>query len=173
MKNLLALAALLMFGMAGTVLGDTQQSAIQVDNPYARAVPPTAANSAAFMVLHNRSGNERNLVAASSDVSNVTELHNHINDNGVMRMRKVPAITIPANGSVELKPGSFHVMLIDLKQPLKEGDPINLELHFDDGSTQSLAMTAKKMVGGMMHNKEGKKCGGGMKCGGGKCGGGM
>jgi copper(I)-binding protein len=88
-----------------------------------------------------------------------------------MRMRQVPQITVPANGSIELKPGSFHVMLIKLKQPLKEGDAVNVTLNFDDGSKKDVAMTAQRVMRPMMHNQEGKKCGGGMKCGGGKCGG--
>ena len=171
MNKTLALAALLMAGTLGSAFADSHGSSIEVENPYARAVPPTAANSAAFMLLQNNSDQERNLVSASSDVSEITELHNHINDDGVMRMRKVPQITVPAKGSVELKPGSFHVMLIKLKQPLQEGDAVNVTLNFDDGSKQDVSMTAQKVMRPMMHNKEGKKCGGGMKCGGGKCGG--
>jgi len=171
MNKTLALAALLLAGTLGSAFAGSQDSTIQVENPYARAVPPTAANSAAFMLLQNNSDQERNLVSASSDVSEITELHNHINDGGVMRMRQVPQITVPANGSIELKPGSFHVMLIKLKQPLKEGDPVNVTLNFDDGSSQDVAMTAQRVMRPMMHNQEGKKCGAGMKCGGGKCGG--
>lgn len=125
-------------------------AALVVEGAYARAVPPTAGNSAAFMQIRNTSGEARQLVAAESDVSNVTELHNHIQDNGVMRMRRVDAVEVPANGAVELKPGSFHVMLIDLKQPLKEGDPVNIELRFDDGSSKDVSMRAQNVMGGMM-----------------------
>lgn len=126
--------------------------ALTVEGAYARAVPPTAGNSAAFMQIRNNSNEARQLVAAEADVSNVTELHNHIQDNGVMRMRRVDAIDVPANGAVELKPGSYHVMLIDLKQPLKEGDTVNIELRFDDGSSKDVSMPAQKVMGGMMHH---------------------
>lgn len=126
--------------------------ALAVDGAYARAVPPTAGNSAAFMQIRNSSGEPRQLISADADVSNVTELHNHIQDNGVMRMRRVDAIEVPANGAVELKPGSFHVMLIDLKQPLKEGDTVNIELRFDDGSSKEVSMQAQSVMGGMMHH---------------------
>lgn len=163
MKKILALAGLLLAGSFTPVLADSHGSPVQVENPYARAVPPNAANSAAFMVLHNDGAHDRNLVSVSSDVSRVAELHNHIHDNGVMRMRQVAQITVPAKGSIELKPGSYHVMLIDLKQPLKEGDAVNVTLNFADGASQAVSMTAQKVMRPMMHKKGGMKCGGGMK----------
>lgn len=143
--------ALAFLVLAATVTHAIAGNAIRIEAPYARAVPPTAANSAAFMVLHNGSDAQRQLVDARSDVSRVTELHNHINDNGVMRMRRVSQITIPAQGSVALQPGSFHVMLIGLKSPLKDGDPVNVQLTFDDGSEQSVSMKATRSMAGMMH----------------------
>jgi len=152
MKHIATLAALVLAGFLGTA--QAANKAIHVSDAYARAVPPSAPNSAAFMVLHNHSGAERHLVSAKSNVSKVTELHNHINDNGVMRMRQVPRITIPAGGSTELKPGGLHVMMIGLTQPLKAGDKVNLQLKFDDGSEQQLNVTAKKMMGMMMKHKK-------------------
>jgi copper(I)-binding protein len=151
MKNIATIAALLLAGVmnASQAAGN---ATIEVTEAYARAVPPSAPNSAAFMVINNHGDADRQLVSAESDVSKVTELHNHINDNGVMRMRQVPQITAPAKGSVELKPGSFHVMLIGLNQPLNEGDEVNLKLTFDDGSEQQLAIKAKKMMHKMKHH---------------------
>jgi copper(I)-binding protein len=151
MKKVATIAALFLAGVMG-VSQAADNATVEVTNAYARAVPPSAPNSAAFMLITNHGDSERHLVAAESDVSEVTELHNHINDNGVMRMRQVPRITAPAKGSVELKPGSYHVMLIGLKQPLKEGDAVNLKLKFDDGSEQQLAIKAKKMMHKMKHH---------------------
>lgn len=147
LKNLFLVLLLLSGATAQAIAANS----IRVEGPYARAVPPTAANSAAFMVLHNGTDTDRQLVDARSDVSNVTELHNHIDDNGVMRMRRVSQITIPASGSVSLQPGSFHVMLIGLKAPLKDGDPVIVTLIFDDGSEQVVSMQATRMMGGMNH----------------------
>lgn len=118
---------------------------VSVEGAYARAVPPTAENSAAFMKLVNRGDKDVALVGASSSVSGTAELHNHIHDNGVMRMRQVSEIVIPAGGSVELMPGSYHVMLIGLKQPLKPGDPVALTLKFNDGDTQKVDLQAQKI----------------------------
>jgi len=145
MRNLLAPMGLVLGLFAAQAMAD---SAISVDKAYARAVPPTAANSAAFMVIHNQGDADRAVVAAASDVSEVTELHDHINDNGVMRMRQVAQIPVPAGGSVELKPGSLHVMLIGLKKPLAEGDQVNVTLIFDDKSEKQVSMQAQKMMMG-------------------------
>ncbi len=123
---------------------------IQVLNPYARAVPPTAPASAAFMTLKN-TGAATALVGATSDVSEVAELHTHVHDNGVMRMRPVKRIPIPAHGETALKPGGYHVMLIKLKKPLKAGDTVHLTLRFQDGSTKRISAPVKMIHAGMGH----------------------
>ena len=78
------------------------------------------------------------MLKADTPASRVTELHTHINDGGVMKMRPVPAIEIKAKGEAVLKPGSLHVMLIDLKAPMKEGDSVPITLTFDDGSSKTV-----------------------------------
>lgn len=151
MKKIASITAVLLAGLVGCSQA-AENTTLEIVDAYARAVPPSASNSAAFMLIRNHGDEDRHLVAAESDVSNVTELHNHINDNGVMRMRQVPQITVPAKGAVELKPGSFHVMLIGLKQPLKEGDPVQVQLTFDDDSQQMIAIKAKRMMHKMKHH---------------------
>lgn len=165
------LSGILFSALALLLLLSTQasaESAISVEGAYARAVPPTARNSGAFMRIHNSSNEARRIVSAKADVSAITELHDHINDQGVMRMRKVEYIEVPAQGSVELKPGSYHVMLIELKQALKPGDPVHIDLTVDDGSVVPVDLQAKSVVMGM-RGGHGGKCGSG-KCGAGKCG---
>ncbi len=130
--------------------------AVTVEHPYARAVPPVARNSGAFMLIRNDSDQARRVIAARSDVSRVTELHTHIHDHGVMRMRRVDFIEVPAHGSVALKPGGYHVMLIGLKHPLRPGDPVHIDLTLDDGSVLPVDLKAKKIgmpmkMGGMQH----------------------
>jgi len=125
---------------------------VRAEAPYARAVPPTARNSGAFMVLHNASDHPVRVVDARSDVSRVTELHTHVHDKGVMRMRRVDFIEVPAHGKVELKPGGYHVMLIGLHHPLKPGDPVHLELTLGDGSQLGVALKARQTGMGMMQH---------------------
>ena len=64
-------------------------------------------------------------------MAGAAELHNHIMENGIARMRRVDAIDVPAGNSVTLKPGGYHLMLTDLKAPLKEGDLVKLTLVFE------------------------------------------
>lgn len=90
------------------------------------------------MVIRNNGDKDVKVVKAENPVSRVTELHNHINDGGVMKMRQVPGIDIKAKGEAVLKPGSLHVMLIDLQAPMKEGDVVPITLGFDDGSSKKV-----------------------------------
>ena len=126
---------------------------VTVKDAYARAVPPGQMNSASFMMLNNDDEKSVSLVSGSSSVAKVVELHNHINENGVMKMRQVEKIDIPANGMAHLQPGGLHVMLIGLKKDLMEGDNIDLNLEFSDGSSQELTIPVKKVMGGMKHHK--------------------
>lgn len=110
---------------------------VSIEQPFARATPPGQPNSAAFMQLSNK-GEATALVAAHSSVANVVELHTHIHDEGVMRMRKIEQIELPAGATTLLEPGGLHVMLIDLKQPLQDGSQIDLTLEYADGSEQQI-----------------------------------
>lgn len=134
-----------------------QADHISVENPFAREVPPTAPASASFMTLKNSYGETINVVAAHSDVAKVIELHTHTNDNGVMRMRKIPQIEIPANGTTELKPGGLHIMLIGPHEPIKVGQTVTVELEFEDGSRKTVDMPVKSFMGmKMKHMNHGK-----------------
>lgn len=126
---------------------------VTINDAYARAVPPGQMNSASFMMLKNDDEKSVSLVSGSSSVAKVVELHNHINENGVMKMRQVEKIDIPANGMAHLQPGGLHLMLIGLKKDLMEGDNIDLNLEFSDGSSQELTIPVKKVMGGMKHHK--------------------
>jgi periplasmic copper chaperone A len=88
-------------------------------------------NGAAYMLLHNHTANDDAVVGVSSDVATATEIHlSQITANGTMEMIQQESVAIPADGELEFKPGSYHVMLIGLKQDLKAGDEITLTLHF-------------------------------------------
>lgn len=111
---------------------------VAVQDPYVRLAPPGAPATGAFMVLKNAGDKPASLVRVDNGVAKVTELHNHTNDGGVMRMRQVKAVEVPAKGEVKLEPGGLHVMLIDLKTPLKEGGRVALTLGFADGSSKTV-----------------------------------
>ncbi|MDX2158130.1 MAG: copper chaperone PCu(A)C [Hyphomicrobiaceae bacterium] len=107
----------------------SKDGAVTVSTPWARATPGGAKIGAAFLEISSGAGGDA-VVSASSPVAGKVELHTHANDGGVMRMRQIEAIDVPASGKVTLKPGGLHIMLMDLKQPLKEGEAIDLTLSF-------------------------------------------
>ncbi len=128
------LATLVLF--TSLAFAQSQAERVQIQNPWVRLNAPGTQVTGAFMLLGNPSDKEIRLVKAESQIAKVTELHNHVNEGGVMKMRQVPLIAVPAKGEAALKPGSYHVMLIDLKAPLQEGGTVPITLEFEDGSTQ-------------------------------------
>ncbi len=125
---------------------------VSVHEPYVRLAPPNAPASAAFMVLRNTGAKDVRLVRADNPASRVTELHTHLNEGGVMKMRPVPAVEIKAGGETVLKPGGLHVMLIDLKAPLKEGEIVPITLGFDDGSSKRVDARVVNPMAGTHHH---------------------
>lgn len=123
---------------------------VLIANPYVRAVPAVMQNSGAFMTFENTGGADHAVVSAFSSAAKVVELHTHVNDGGVMRMRQIPRIDVAAGGSTELKPGGLHVMLIGLQRPLVPGDNVEIGLTFADGSSKTFEAPVKA-VGGMHH----------------------
>ena len=123
---------------------------VEVSGAYARAVPPGQPNSAAFMTLVNASAQPIALVNARSSVAKVVELHTHIMEDGMMRMRQVEKIDIPANGEAQLQPGGDHVMFIGLVEDLEPGKEVSFTLVFDDGSEKQVTAPVQKVQMKMM-----------------------
>ena len=129
---------------------------IMVHDAWVRAVPPASRMSAAYMRLENGGATADRLVGAASSVSNVAEIHNVRSEGGMMQMFRVDGVDVPANGSVELKPGSYHVMLIDLKQTPAMGEQVELTLNFKNAGEVKVSVPVKqgamgKKMGGMNH----------------------
>jgi hypothetical protein len=128
------------------VLAGEPAANIQVANPYVRAVPPGQPNSAAFMELTNPGEADRALIAASSAAAETVELHTHTMVDGMMQMRRVERIDLPAGETVTLAPGGLHVMLIGLTVPLAPGDRIALTLTFDEGSEEQVSAPVRAIA---------------------------
>lgn len=107
---------------------------VSVEGAKVREVPPGQVNSAAFMTVRNAGPGDRALVGAESDIAEAVELHSHIHDGGMMRMRRIDRIDIPAGTQTRLEPGGLHIMLIGLNRRLRGGDEVELTLVFADGS---------------------------------------
>ena len=139
------------FSLAAITMLTLQAEVLLVD-PYAKATPPNAKNSAAFMKIENKSSNDIELLSASSNISKVTEIHTHIEENGMRKMVQIPNIKIPAKSSVELKPGGLHLMFIGLNEQLNDNSNVDLNLTFSDGKTYELTkIPVKKVIPAKMH----------------------
>ncbi|PKF60210.1 hypothetical protein CW745_16185 [Psychromonas sp. psych-6C06] len=140
--------------LSSTLLISTLANAatFTIEDAHVRATPPHSQNSAAFMKIHNNSDMSRKLVSASSDIAERVELHNHIMSEGMMKMRQVDEINIDANASVELRPGSFHVMFIGLNAPLVAGEMVKLKLYFNNGDEVIIDAPIKKINMKKKHN---------------------
>lgn len=121
-----ALAAAVLF----TAAAQAQTAPVDVQNAWARASVPGQSGSGAFMTLTARE--PLTLVGASTPAAAVAEVHEMKMEGEVMRMRPVPALALPAGQAVELKPGGYHVMLMELRAPLKPRTQIPLTLRFRD-----------------------------------------
>ncbi|MBU0499811.1 MAG: copper chaperone PCu(A)C [Gammaproteobacteria bacterium] len=126
---------------------------VSAKDPYVRAVPPGMANSAAFMQLNNGDKGDHALVAAESPVAQTVELHTHVQEGGMMMMRKIEKIDLPAGQTVALQPGGLHVMLIGLVKELKPGDQVELTLVYEDGSKSRVSAPVKMIQGMQMQHK--------------------
>ena len=138
------LAAFALTVASWSSLAGTAAEQVNVVDPWAREVPPVVSTSAGFMGLENNGNKEHKIVAASSPAAGMVELHTHINENGVMRMRPVENITVPAGGKAMLQPGGLHLMLMMLKEPLKAGETMDITLEFEDGSKKEIKAEVRK-----------------------------
>jgi copper(I)-binding protein len=106
-------------------------SPIMVMQPWARATPPGAPTGAAYLTITNHGTEPDVLIGGSSPQADKVEFHQSTMDNGIMKMRPATnGVSIPAGGTVELKPDGYHVMLIGLKAPLRSGTMLPVTLRF-------------------------------------------
>lgn len=106
------------------------QAAVEITDAWARATPPGQEVGAAYMNL--KSDHDANLVGATSSVADSVETHEMSMKNGVMKMRMLDVMSLPAGKTVKLEPSGFHLMLIGLKKSLAAGDTIEIELSVKD-----------------------------------------
>ena len=111
-----------------------QGTGVVVEQPWARAALQ-GGNGGAFLTLRNTGTAPDRLLSASSPLARTTEIHETVREGEVMRMRPVSAIAIPAGGSVTLRPGGAHVMLVGLSGALRAGTTVPLTLTFERAGT--------------------------------------
>ncbi len=123
---------------------------ITITDPYSRAAPQEGGNGGAFMTITNNSSAADRLISAESPAAGTVEIHETIDDNGVMRMRPVPdGFEIPAGGKLEFKPGGKHIMLIGLVAPLEPGKDIEITLTFEKAGAITVTVPVREPGAGM------------------------
>lgn len=110
---------------------------IEIIDPYLPLLPPGVRTGAAYLRIRNVGDRDMTLVAAFSPAADAVELHTHVDDAGVLRMRQVKEIVVPAGNEVAFKPGGYHVMLIGLPLPLLAGDKVSITLRFADDTAKT------------------------------------
>jgi copper(I)-binding protein len=118
---------------------------LRIDHVLARATPPGAKSGIVFFTVDNAANTADRLLHASTPIAAGVALHQMAVDEGMMKMRAVPSIEIRPGGRLELQPGGYHLMLLDLKQPLKVGEKFPLTLTFARGGAITVSVPVEEM----------------------------
>lgn len=146
-----------MAGLAFAACAAAASTQVTVSDAWIRATAPGQTVAGAYMQI--KSAQAAALTGASSPAAKTTEIHTMSMENGVMKMRPIPQLELPAGKTVELKPGGYHVMMIDIVHPLAAGEtvPITLKVRGSDGKEQSVVVKATvrdMMSTGAHHEKK-------------------
>ena len=144
----LLLPVLLVAGFVLASAAMAQSTGISIAKPWTRATAPGAAVGGGFATIRNSGKTADRLVGASSPVAAGTELHQMAMVGDVMKMREVKSLIVPAGGALELKPGGYHMMLINLKAPLKQGDKVPVTLKFEKAGEVKIELAVESLGAG-------------------------
>ncbi|MFC0219298.1 hypothetical protein FHS82_001526 [Pseudochelatococcus lubricantis] len=121
-----------------------QHTGIAIEQPWSRATAKGARVGGGYLGITNTGNEDDTLLSGSTDVAERVEIHEMAVVNGVMNMRKLTdGLAVPAGQSVALKPGSYHIMLIGLKRPLREGETFDASLEFRNAGTVPVTFTVR------------------------------
>jgi copper(I)-binding protein len=144
-----ALAAAWLFA-ASLAQAQARLEGIRVEDAWARSAPAFAAdpkagsgNGAVYARLVNAGAKPDALIAASGDAAEAIELHESYQQSGMMMMREVPAIEVPARGEQAMRPGGYHVMLVNLRRPLEAGQTLRMTFTFRDAGRVPVAVMVR------------------------------
>jgi len=135
------IAVVLLLGPA--LAQDAHQTSIHIGDPWARATAEGAPVGAAYFILTNSGTASDRLVAVSSPVAERVELHTHLMEDGIMKMRPVEAIEVAPGTPTVLQPGGLHIMLIGLGSALKAGGQFPLTLTFENAGAMAIEVPVR------------------------------
>jgi len=133
-------------GLSGLAAGRTANAAsIEIVSPWARATPAGAKTGAAYMTIVNKGAVDDRLLSVSTPVAKTAQVHRTANENGIMKMLPVEGVDIKAGRQAILKPGGYHVMLMELNGPLVQGKSFPMTLTFEKSGTLEVSVTVQKI----------------------------
>jgi copper(I)-binding protein len=148
-RNGLILAAALALAAGPSLAQDYKLGSIEIDHPWARATPKGATVGAGYMTITNKGAEPVRLMGGSVLFARRFEVHSMAMEGGVMKMREVKdGLEIKPGETVQLKPGGYHVMFVDLKQPLAQGDRVKVTLDFAKAGTIDVEYPVEAMGAG-------------------------
>jgi periplasmic copper chaperone A len=157
-KTTLLIASFLSLAAATAHARDYKAGSLDIADPWSRATPKGASVAAGYMKITNTGAAPDRLISGSSDAAPTFEVHEMTMDNGVAKMRPVKGgLEIKPGETVELKPGSFHVMFVGLKKPLSAGDQIKATLVFEKAGTVNVEYDVRAMGADPGHDMPGMK----------------
>lgn len=144
-QSLVALSLLVAFSPAQA------NEILDINDAWVAEAPPVAPVMGGYMKIENKTGKLISITRASCPDFEKVEIHEMSMSGGMMKMRQIEKLDVPANGKVELKPGGYHLMLIKPKQTFKKGDTLIVTLYTADGQSQAVKMEVKERKSGDEH----------------------
>lgn len=146
--------AMILMAFAGTTFAQQGIANPVISDVWVKATVPGSTVSAAYMQI--KSATPLKLVKAASPAAGIVEIHDMKMKDGVMEMKAMDALDVPAGTTVELKPGSVHVMMMKVKKPISKGDKVPLTLTFEGAGSKPVVVTLDAIAresspSGMMH----------------------
>ena len=136
----------LLFNMSPVLAHDYTLGTIQIGHPWSRATPPSAPSAGGYMTLTNKGTEPDRLTAVESQPAGRVEIHEMTMDGSIMRMRQLEnGVVLAPGATVELKPGGYHVMFMQLKAPLQKGERVPIVLVFEKAGRIAVDMQVEAL----------------------------
>ncbi|CAE6937795.1 Copper metallochaperone, bacterial analog of Cox17 protein [Pseudomonas marincola] len=117
---------------------------LHIEHPWSREMPPVAPAAAAYFVVENHGKEADALISVSSPQAGLAQMHENLMEDGVMKMQEVKRVDIPAGGEVRFEPKGYHVMLMQLKGQMKDGERFPLTLNFEKSGAVTVEVAVQK-----------------------------
>jgi hypothetical protein len=148
-KGLLLAAMIIAVVASSAYAHEYKLGDLVIDHPWSRATPPAAKTGAGYMTILNKGTTADRLIAISSAAAGRVEVHRMTMDGTIMRMRPVPeGVEIGPGESVKLEPGGYHLMMMDLREPLKQGQKVPVTLRFERAGQVTVDLAVEAMGAG-------------------------